>query len=99
MSPVRMGGLAYWASGGSVVGRRGPVALSRAVELLTFFNSEAEQSLADGDAAAARCCADLALELGCAVAKAASWRRCAGAWTAPQPRATGENLPVWLTNP
>jgi hypothetical protein len=78
MSPARMGGLAYWASGGSVAGRRGPVTLSRAVELLGFFNDEAEALLGAGDAAAARCCADLALELGCAVAKAASWRRCAG---------------------
>jgi hypothetical protein len=74
-----MGGLAYWASGGSVVGRRGPIALSRAMDLLGFFNGEAEVSHADGDAAAARCCADLALELGCAIAKAASWRRCAAA--------------------
>ena len=78
MSPGRMGGLAYWASGGSVAARRGPVTLSRALELLAFFNNEAEALLSAGDAAAARCCADLALELGCAVAKATSWRRCAG---------------------
>jgi hypothetical protein len=77
MSPARMGGLAYWASGGSVAGRRGPIELSRAMALLDFFNGEAETSLAGGDAAAARCCADLAIELGCAIAKAASWRRCA----------------------
>jgi hypothetical protein len=76
MSPARMGGLAYWASGGSVAGRRGPIALSRAVELLAYFNEEAEALLGDGDAAAAHLCADLALELGCALAKAASWRRC-----------------------
>jgi hypothetical protein len=76
MSPDRMDGLAYWASGGSVAGRRGPFALARAAELLAFFNQAAEQCLADGDAAAARFCAELALELGCAIARAASWRRC-----------------------
>ena len=76
MSPARMGGLAFWSSGGSVAGRRGPMALDRAVELLGFLNREADACLARGDAAAARLCADLALELGCAVAKAASWRRC-----------------------
>ena len=79
MSPDRMGGLAYWASGGAVAGRRGPIALGRAAGLLDFFNQAAEASLAGGDAAAARFCAELALELGCAIAKAASWRRCGGA--------------------
>jgi hypothetical protein len=79
-----MGGLAYWASGGSVAGRRGPMGLSRAMDLLDFFNREAEASLASGDAAAARYCADLALELGCAVAKAASWRRCAAGLSCPR---------------
>ena len=76
MSPVRMSGLAYWSSGGSVAGRSGPLALGSAVELLDFFNREAEACLAQGDGAAARLCAELALELGCAVAKAVSWRRC-----------------------
>ena len=79
MAPGRMGGLAYWASGGSVAGRRGPIGLARAAELLGFFNRQAETSLAEGDAAAAHFCADLALELGCAIAKAASWRRCGAA--------------------
>jgi hypothetical protein len=76
MAPGRMGGLAYWASGGSVAGRHGPIGLARAVELLGFFNRQAEASLADGDAAAAHLCADLALEIGCALARAARWRRC-----------------------
>ena len=78
MSPDRMAGAAYWASGGSVAGRRGPIALERAAELLAFFNSEAESRLAVGDTAAARFCAELALEVGCALAKAALWRRCGG---------------------
>ncbi len=79
MAPTRMGGLAYWASGGSVAGRRGPIALARAMELLAFFNREAEMRLAGGDGPAAHFCAELALELGCAIAKAVSWRRCGAA--------------------
>jgi hypothetical protein len=76
MSPARMDGLAYWASGGSVAGRQGPLPLARAVELLAFFNQEAEACVSRGDASAARFCAELALELGCAIARAAAWRRC-----------------------
>lgn len=79
MSPDRMGGPAYWASGGTVAGRRGPLPLRRAVALLDFFNEAADASLGGGDAAAARFCAELAMEVGCAIAKAASWRRCGGA--------------------
>jgi len=78
MAPDRMQGLAYWASGGSVAGRRGPIALLRAAELLAFFNAEAETRLGSGDAPAASFCAELALELGQAIAKALTWRRCAG---------------------
>ena len=78
MAPDRIGGLAYWASGGSVAGRRGAVSLVRATELLAFFNDEAAIRLAGGDTAAARFCAEIAIELGCAIAKAASWRRCGG---------------------
>ena len=79
MAPERMGGLAYWASGGSVAGRRGPIELARAVELLAFFNEQAQARLAAGDAAAAGFCAELALELGCAIARVFSWRRCGAA--------------------
>lgn len=79
MSPARKAGLAYWASGGSVAGRRGPMPMARAVELLAFFNCEAEACLRLGDEPAAHFCADLALELGCALARAASWRRCGAA--------------------
>lgn len=79
MSPDRMTGVAYWASGGTVASRRGPIALGRAAELLAFFNDEAEARLAAGDTAAAQFCAELALEIGCAIAKAARWRRCAAA--------------------
>ena len=79
MSPDRMAGLAYWSSGGTVAGRRGPIELAHAVALLAFFNQTAETSLASGDTAAAWFCAELALELGRAIAKAVSWRRCGAA--------------------
>jgi hypothetical protein len=71
-----MGGLAYWASGGTVASRRGPLAAVRAAELLDFFNMQADACLAEGDAAGAQFCADLALELGCAVAAAVTWLKC-----------------------
>lgn len=78
MSPERMDGLAYWASGGTVAGRRGPLELAHAADLLAFFNQQAEARQAAGDAAAASYCAELALELGRAIAKAMTWRRCGG---------------------
>lgn len=77
MSPARMAGLGWWASGGSVEGRRGPIAAANAAQLLTFLAREAEARAAAGDAVAARYCAEQALELGRALAKAISWRRCA----------------------
>jgi hypothetical protein len=79
MAPDRMGGLAYWASGGTVASRRGPLGPARAAELLGFFNLQADACVAEGDAGVARFCADLALELGCAVAAAVTWRKCASA--------------------
>ena len=78
MAPERMSGPAYWSSGGTVAGRRGPITLARAAELLAFFNETADARLADGDAVTARFCADLALEVGRAIAKAMIWRRCGG---------------------
>lgn len=83
MAPDRIDGLAYWASGGTVAGRRGPVALAHAAELLAFFNAEAEARLVGGDAAAARFCAELAVELGRAIATAIAWRRCGGPGSGP----------------
>ena len=79
MAPDRMGGLAYWASGGTVAGRAGAIRLERATELLGFLNTQAEACLSEGDAAAARFCAELAVELGCAIAAAAAWLRCGAA--------------------
>ena len=76
MSPSRMAGPAWWASGGSVEGRRGPIAAVDAARLLTFFVDEAEARARAGDELAGRYCAEQALELGRALAKAVSWRRC-----------------------
>jgi hypothetical protein len=71
-----MAGPAYWASGGSVEGRRGPIAAADAAALLAFLSSEAEARAGAGHGAAARYCAEQALELGRALAKAVIWRRC-----------------------
>jgi len=76
MSPQRMGGRAYWTSGGGVEGRRGELPLPGALALLEFLSAEAEAQSSHADAAAARFCADMALELGEALARAVSWRRC-----------------------
>ncbi len=76
MSPQGMAGAAYWACGGGVETRRGPLAVAEAIALLTFLAAEAEVRSRGGDAAAARFCAERAIELGRALARAVSWRRC-----------------------
>jgi hypothetical protein len=81
MSPLRIGGPAYWASGGSVVGRRGPIAFSRAKQLLEFFDAEARERRRAGDSAAALFCLRLAVDLAHAIIAASEWRRAARAKT------------------
>ena len=76
MSPGRIGGRAFWASGGGVEGRCGPLGLGEAVALLAFLSAEGERLDRGGEPAAARFFAELALELGPAIATAAAWRRC-----------------------
>jgi hypothetical protein len=78
MSPERMAGRAYWASGGDVIGRCGPMSVARAFELLQVFTEEAGRQRWAGDLAAGELLSSLALELGAAVARAAVWRRAAG---------------------
>jgi hypothetical protein len=75
MSPHRTGGPAYWASGGGVEGRCGPVRLREALALLAFLSAEGERLDRKGESTAARFCAELVLELGPAIATAAAWRR------------------------
>jgi len=91
MSPQRMGGRAFWASGGGVEGRCGPIGLADAFALLRFLSDEAATRVT-GDAAAVEFCAELALELGCALARAVAWRRCADQTL----RVSGETAAVWL---
>lgn len=78
MSPERMAGPAYWASGGEVIGRGGAMSALRAFELLRFFADEAAERREAGDSAAARLLASVALDLGTAIARAAIWRRAGG---------------------
>jgi hypothetical protein len=77
MSPQRMGGLAYWACGGEVMGRCGPLARARAAEVAKFLVAQAERGREIGDMAAVYLCCHLALELADAVAAADDWRRAA----------------------
>jgi hypothetical protein len=78
MSPERMMGLAYWASGGDVVGRGGALPINRAVDLLRWLADEAALLCVTGDSTAGSLLASLALELGAAIARAVVWRRAAG---------------------
>lgn len=86
MSPERMAGPAYWASGGDVIGRCGALSIERAFELLQFFAGEAERQHGD-PAGGGGLLASMAMDLGAAVARAAAWRRAAGPITPPRLRA------------
>jgi hypothetical protein len=77
MSPRRMGGPAYWASGGAIVGRCGPIELERARALLDFYDEAAREQRSAGDSAATLCCLRLAVDLARAVIAASAWRRAA----------------------
>jgi hypothetical protein len=77
MSPERMGGPAYWACGGEVRGRCGPLARTRAIEVARFFVDQAERGLETHDTAAARLGCRLATDLIRAIVAADNWRRAA----------------------
>jgi hypothetical protein len=78
MSPDRMPGPAYWASGGEVRGRGGPLTPARAVEIVRFLDQQAEDSDRFGDLTGAGVCRRVALDLRRAIAAAGDWRRAAG---------------------
>ena len=78
MSPARMPGPAYWASGGEVRGRCGPLTRDRAGEVLQFLQRQAEDGLRIGDFAAAAALCRMARDLRLAIALADDWRRAAG---------------------
>ncbi len=86
MNAERTGALSYWPSAGAVMGRHGELALASAISFVRFLGTQAHQCRRQGDAAGARYCALVALELAQAVVAAADWRRAAGAApTAPAP--------------
>jgi hypothetical protein len=78
MSPKRAPGLAYRAVGGEVVGRNGRSLPSPALALLGFYATEAQRARSRADEAAARYCAQMAVELLRAVVAADDWRRAGG---------------------
>jgi len=75
MSPAPMSGPAYWASGGEVRGRRGPLTRGRAVELAGFLDREAGRAC--GDPALAGALRRMARDVRRAIAAADGWRRAA----------------------
>jgi len=73
-----MAGPAYWASGGEVRGRTGPMARERAVEIARFLDRQGEDCCESGDLAAAGALRRMVRELRLAIASADDWRRAAG---------------------
>ena len=53
MSPAPMPGPAYWASGGEVRGRSGPLTRERGIEVVQFLDRQAEDSRGTRDLPAA----------------------------------------------
>ena len=84
MSPDRMPGPAYWASGGEVRGRGGPLTRDRAIEIAEFLERQAADGRETGDSGAADVCGRMALDLRRAIAAADDWRRAAGVFGAFQ---------------
>jgi len=76
MSPTG-GARSYWTCGGSIVGRCGPLSMSRALALLQFYAGEALTCEGAGDALGAAGCLRLASDLADALLSAAEWARCA----------------------
>jgi hypothetical protein len=83
MSPERLAGPAYRAIGGEVVSRAGRALRSPALALLAFYGREALARRAAKDAAAARHCAWMAVDLARALLAAEDWRRAAGVGEQP----------------
>jgi hypothetical protein len=73
-----MDGPSYWASGGEVRGRAGPLTRTRALDVAGFLARQAEARRHSGDPAAADLFSGMALELRAALAATDDWRRAAG---------------------
>jgi len=78
MSPAPMPGPAYWASGGEVRGRSGPLTRERGIEVVQFLDRQAEDSRGTRDLPAADALRRMAEDLRRAIASADDWRRAAG---------------------
>jgi hypothetical protein len=87
MSPAPMPGPAYWASGGEVRGRCGPLTRDHAVEVLQFLDRQTEVSRETGELAAAGALSGMARNLRHAIASADDWRRAAAGLRASSLRA------------
>jgi hypothetical protein len=74
MRPPQQNAGGYWASGGDILGRAGPLPPQNANRLFASYGREALQRDRCGDAAAARLCAALALQLARAIVAADDWR-------------------------
>jgi len=66
--------LAFWASGGAIMTRRGALSPSRALDLFRFFGREAWACRAMGDPVGARHCALRATDVARALLAAEDWR-------------------------
>ena len=77
MSPERVAGPAYLAIGGEVVSRAGRALPWPPLALLAFYGREALARHAAKDAAGARHCAWMAMDLARAMMGADDWRRAA----------------------
>ena len=64
----------WWSSGGTICGPAGPLTADRALELFRLYGREALARDRNGERAAARLCAQLALTLGQAILASDDWR-------------------------
>jgi hypothetical protein len=68
----------WWASGGTICSRSGPVTAASALELFGRYAREAWERRLNGERPAARLCAEMALNLGEAIVGSDDWQCAAG---------------------
>ena len=81
MIAARTAPAAYWATGGTLMSRRGALGTERALSLFRFYGLQAQSCGLQGDRSGARHCASQALHLARALVAAEDWGRAAGART------------------
>jgi hypothetical protein len=69
--------LAYWASGGGITSKFGPLSMDTADRLYTFFACQAIKADEIKDREGARYCAQMAIQLFKAIEQANRWARAA----------------------